>query len=372
MAVTSADPWAAIRVDCSSVQQGSQKGLAWAAAPDRCLARVWAPLNAALDDDPERVVWMPAHCSQAAVGSKRLGNGELLTALDVTGNALVDGLAKEAARADRRPRQHREAVRELGEIVTAVATWIGQATQLANHLPDPRQTGTDKQSWLRDSEGRRGAKASGQRPGAERCSMGMSDAQLQPEPSMVQHSQVADQRWTALQERVKRKELAPCSDRSSLVEVLVENTASDRRSPVGLLPGGSRKRRRPAQSFLGAAFRGAEQVPSVGNLGKRPCPETGQLPEGHAQPLEERPEKTEFEVLQELASDGLRVTWPLGKPSSGRGDLAPEGLPTARRAALETRPRGSGCLQVLGSEWQEALAELEELEKNGLQVKRPG
>ena len=73
MAVTCADPWSPIRVDCSSVQQGSQKGLAWACAPERCLAKIWNPLNAAIDDDPTRVVWMPAHCSQAAVGVKQLG-----------------------------------------------------------------------------------------------------------------------------------------------------------------------------------------------------------------------------------------------------------------------------------------------------------
>lgn len=37
----------------------------WAGEPDRMLAKAWAPLAAALDD-PQRVVWMPAHCSREA------------------------------------------------------------------------------------------------------------------------------------------------------------------------------------------------------------------------------------------------------------------------------------------------------------------
>jgi hypothetical protein len=121
MATMSADPWAPFRVDCLSVQQGTQKGQVWAAAPERRYARIWAPLNAALDDDPGRVVWMPAHCSKSAVGHKQLGNGEALTALDLAGNAFVDRLAKEAARADRLPQEQRDTVRKLDEIVTNVA-----------------------------------------------------------------------------------------------------------------------------------------------------------------------------------------------------------------------------------------------------------
>ena len=57
MAVSSADPWTPIRVDCLAVQKGAQKDKAWAEAPDRCLARVWAPVIAALDDGAQRVVW---------------------------------------------------------------------------------------------------------------------------------------------------------------------------------------------------------------------------------------------------------------------------------------------------------------------------
>ena len=171
MAATSSDPWSPLRVDCPSVQQGTQKGQTWAEAPERCLARVWAPLNATLDDDPTRVVWMPAHCGLTAVGERKLGNGEVLTALDRTGNAFVDELAKEAAKLDRLPLGQRALVRDRGELVTAVATWIGQATQLANHFPDPRWAGTGRRQWLRDSEGQHylhAVKTGGQASGAKR------------------------------------------------------------------------------------------------------------------------------------------------------------------------------------------------------------
>ena len=55
------------------------------------------PLATALADDQERVLWMPAHCSDASIGGKRLSNGLPLQTKDVAGNAYVDELAKRAA-----------------------------------------------------------------------------------------------------------------------------------------------------------------------------------------------------------------------------------------------------------------------------------
>ena len=106
---------------------------------------------------------MPAHCIQDAIGTKRLGNGELLSELDVKGNAFVDKLAKEAARFDRLPRAQLAGVRKLNEKLTAVAMWIGQATQLANAFPDPNGTGAGKQQLLRDSEALQGKRPRQQR-----------------------------------------------------------------------------------------------------------------------------------------------------------------------------------------------------------------
>ena len=46
---------------------------------------------------------MPAHCTHDHVGVKLLGDGSLLSELDLKGNSYVDKLAKEAAREGRVP-----------------------------------------------------------------------------------------------------------------------------------------------------------------------------------------------------------------------------------------------------------------------------
>ena len=96
---------------------------------------------------------MPALCTRAQIGSKRLSNGAYLTELDWRVNSLVDELAKGAARGDRLAFKQRNAVSELSALVAAVATWIGQVTRAANEMLDPRWSGVGKQRKLRDSEG---------------------------------------------------------------------------------------------------------------------------------------------------------------------------------------------------------------------------
>ena len=71
MAAQTAMPGSAFRTDCLAVQTGTQRGLGWATAPERRLARAWGPLAVALEGHPDGVVWMPAHTTDAAVGSKR-------------------------------------------------------------------------------------------------------------------------------------------------------------------------------------------------------------------------------------------------------------------------------------------------------------
>jgi hypothetical protein len=156
------------------------------------LARAWCPLATAIEDEPERVVWMPAHYSRAHIGVKRLGNGETLTALDLEANALVDQLAKEAAGEDRVPAWQRKAVREAGEKLTAVAKWIGQVTVIAGEFPDPECQGVGKQKRVRDTEGRACLAAS---KGKKR---------KQPPPTCS----APNPRFEALRRRIAAKELA--------------------------------------------------------------------------------------------------------------------------------------------------------------------
>jgi hypothetical protein len=211
MASQIADPWASIKVDCLSVQQGAQRGQSWAEAPERKLARAWAPIAATMDADPHRVVWMPAHCTESHVGKRQLSNGEYLTAADLKGNALVDALAKEAARENRLPSEQRNQVRSLTELVDAVARWIGQVTKLANSLPDPTWDGSGKQKLLRDSEGMRAM------PGSQRrqsCKPVCSESMRQ-QPGTQLSDLSSHPRWAALRQRIAAKEAACKSNASS-------------------------------------------------------------------------------------------------------------------------------------------------------------
>ena len=155
MAALTALPGSDFRVDCMAVQVGTQRGRAWATAPERHLARAWSPLAASLEDQVGNVVWMPAHTSHEAVGNKRLGDGSYLSEVDRRLNDIVDRLAKLAAKADRLPLAQRRLVQALWDRVTAIAIWIGQATVLANEFPDPDhpQSG-GKMTLIRDNEGK--------------------------------------------------------------------------------------------------------------------------------------------------------------------------------------------------------------------------
>ena len=51
-----------------AVQLGTQRGASWASAPERRLARAWAPLATCLEEEVGAVVWMPAHTASEAVG----------------------------------------------------------------------------------------------------------------------------------------------------------------------------------------------------------------------------------------------------------------------------------------------------------------
>ena len=143
------------RVDCLSVQQGTLHGAEWAASPNNRHARTWIPIAAAMEHEPERCVWMPAHCTTEQIGKKRLGNGAALTATDHAANALVDELAKRAAAQDRLSDWARRGVVNLASRLESVAKWLGQATVLANEWPAPGSMEADTTSCakkIRDAE----------------------------------------------------------------------------------------------------------------------------------------------------------------------------------------------------------------------------
>ena len=89
---------------------------------------------AAWDDlDKTSLVWMPAHCSDEAVGSKHKGDGTPITLLDIKGNREADRLAKLAAETHRVPEAIRDKLAYQSALITDTVEWIGRAAHLANH-----------------------------------------------------------------------------------------------------------------------------------------------------------------------------------------------------------------------------------------------
>ena len=135
---------------------------------------------------------------------RSLSDGSLLTDVDKQGNDFVDELAKSAAKLDRLPASQTEWVRDQWDLVTAVATWIGQATVLANSWPAPEgHRGAASKVKLRDNEGCRLPIAATRVGGNGR----RLQPQSTPSPSKRALGDLSGcERWEAIRRRVLAKE----------------------------------------------------------------------------------------------------------------------------------------------------------------------
>ena len=122
--------------DCLGNVQAYERGTEWACDAKRPLARVWAPIMLALEDDvaKEALEWMPAHTTPSAVGTRLKSNGQPVTPVDHRANALVDILAKKAAEARRVALHLRELVAQAEQAIEHAAATLGAVTQAANHV----------------------------------------------------------------------------------------------------------------------------------------------------------------------------------------------------------------------------------------------
>jgi len=87
-----------------------------------------------------------------------MSNGKPVQAHDVTGNDLVDELAKQIARRDALPRAQVQMVRDAAARLREAALWIGRATAYANRCPLDTLAPVDpgaKRQYVRDSEAER-------------------------------------------------------------------------------------------------------------------------------------------------------------------------------------------------------------------------
>jgi hypothetical protein len=128
-----------IRTDCQALLTTALAGNASATHHDRPLARVWSMVAHIVGDDLSsivnsgKLVWMPAHKSQKAVGVAQLSNGQLLTTIDWRANRLVDGLAKAAAKSLAAPSQVSAFLRSADAAAAHAACLLGVVTHEANN-----------------------------------------------------------------------------------------------------------------------------------------------------------------------------------------------------------------------------------------------
>ena len=169
-----ADYESTFRVDCKSCVDAVHAGMAWACQPHRPLARVHRLL---LGNTPrfaaDAVVWMPSHTSEADVGRKVIGNGQLLTRTDRDANARADLEAKAAAALFS---VNSAVVQQLDRYRIAAiqaGRWIGLATWAATHYA---AGGSD---CPRDSEASR-ARAGAHRRQAQAAARGRGPRPMRP------------------------------------------------------------------------------------------------------------------------------------------------------------------------------------------------
>ena len=79
-----------------------------------------------------RLIWMPAHQTQASIRSVTRSDGRLLSCIDYRANRLVDALAKGAAAAQRSRPDIRNLVRSAGQAAQHAVALLGVVTRAAN------------------------------------------------------------------------------------------------------------------------------------------------------------------------------------------------------------------------------------------------
>ena len=149
-----------MRTDCLVLIRVAQAGLLEATRASRPLARIWGMIGTKLDGniqklaDDQLLTWMPAHQPLAAIGTRRLSNGKLLTAVDWRSNRLVDVLAKQAAATREAPRGVSLLLKSAQAAVRHASALLGRVTVAANHheASTTQEDGTVKIVVKRDAQ----------------------------------------------------------------------------------------------------------------------------------------------------------------------------------------------------------------------------
>ena len=123
--------------DCLGNVKMLRRGKTWATATRRPLARIWGPIYAALDEAGDHagdsLVWMPAHMTVSNYHKRHRSDLAALTPVDHRANALVDALAKMAAKTRRVPEHVRSVIAQAEAALEHAAAVIGITCQAANN-----------------------------------------------------------------------------------------------------------------------------------------------------------------------------------------------------------------------------------------------
>jgi len=148
-----------IVTDCLGLVTQLERGLADGMAPHRPLARLWCLIAATLDNAVpqewlrDKLAWMPAHTSRAAVGRWLKSNGRPVSLRDWRANRLVDKLAKLAAGCRAPPKDLLKLLQTASTAAEHAGACLGLATHAANSykVTTWREDGTAVQALRRDA-----------------------------------------------------------------------------------------------------------------------------------------------------------------------------------------------------------------------------
>ena len=122
----------AFRLDCLGVSQVFARGRRFATSAKQVCAAVWCQIFSAIDGGDAEVSWIPAHTAAIDIG-------HTIPAEDRDGNDAADELARRTAREGTPLTEDAKRLRDLDELVTLVARWIGIAGVITSQ-PNQRDT----------------------------------------------------------------------------------------------------------------------------------------------------------------------------------------------------------------------------------------
>ena len=125
-----------ILTDCMGLLTAARAGPTTATKGNKIDARIWKLISAITDNNfaqlSKTLVWMPAHTTSSAAGTRAKSDGKLLTTAEWRANDLADKLAKKGAACTPLRVQADATISLAGEALLQSAAKLGVVTHAAN------------------------------------------------------------------------------------------------------------------------------------------------------------------------------------------------------------------------------------------------